>query len=205
MESPQVVEHEMLLVCTTVGWGPKLPEEGFAKLPECQPNVCPNLLEKKIKQGTWECIEHSNNNSCKNHRTGEICALKCQEHYKVQTQTLKDFLKITYLGIPWPYQYLYRNRLAAKSRTAQMLWVGKTKHIFKIENVLSCPVPENPKNGQWNCGVIKSGTTVCLLECKEKFAAKGSPIIECDLKQGKFDPDPKESLCQGASNIEFQC
>ena len=66
-------------------------------------------------------------------------------------------------------------------------------------------MPANPAHGRWNCGVIKSGKTVCLLECNDKFSIKGSPIIECDQKQGSFDPDPGESLCKETTSSMLPC
>ena len=36
---------------------------------------------------------------------------------------------------------------------------------------------------------------MCLLQCDQGFASKGSHIIECDLKLETFDPDPAESVC----------
>ena len=56
-------------------------------------------------------------------------------------------------------------------------------------------MPPNPAHGKWNCDVEKSGGTVCLLECDQQFAIKGSHIIECSPTQDKFDPDPAQSVC----------
>ena len=82
----QVVDHDLLLVCTTQGWGPKQPNGALPPLPACQPNVCPNLLDKRIHRGKWECKKHDSTKSCKNHRTGEVCSLKCNEKFKVLSQ-----------------------------------------------------------------------------------------------------------------------
>ena len=81
-----------------------------------------------------------------------------------------------------------------------MLWVGHFTGVAEVVIVLhpSCKIPMNPAHGRWNCDVEKSGTTVCLLECDPQFAIKGSHIIECDLKQETFDPDPVQSVCAEA-------
>ena len=78
-----MVATELLLVCTTLGWGPTLPSGDLPPLPPCLPNVCPNLLDKRIKQGEWECVAQNQSRTCKNHRVGEVCSLKCQGSYKV--------------------------------------------------------------------------------------------------------------------------
>ena len=40
-------------------------------------------MDKKINQGEWECENHNKTRSCNNHRTGEVCSLRCKGEYKV--------------------------------------------------------------------------------------------------------------------------
>ena len=80
-----------MLACTPLGWGPKQPSESVAHLPACKPNVCPNLLNKRINQGGWECRKQNTTKRCKNHRTGELCLLKCQENFKVLRHDTRDY------------------------------------------------------------------------------------------------------------------
>ena len=85
-----------------------------------------------------------------------------------------------------------------------MLWVRYCNGITKvIAHYHSCKIPTNPAHGRWNCDVEKSGATVCLLECDKQFSITGSHIIECDLKQETFDPDPAQSLCAKTANTKF--
>ena len=83
-EDDKVVQGELVLVCTTIGWGPTPPPE----FPACKPNVCPSLLDKSIREGAWECQNHNASN-CNNQRTGQVCSLKCEESYKVGVQCNK--------------------------------------------------------------------------------------------------------------------
>ena len=114
----QVVEQEMVLVCTPVGWGPHQANRGLMKLPGCKPNACPNLLDKKIKQGGWDCRKHNTTKSCKNHRTGEVCSLKCEKGFKVWTyhgailQVGISFKHVS--GSFGPYKCLFRDRVVAE-------------------------------------------------------------------------------------------
>ena len=83
--SDNVVEKEMILVCTTLGWGPHQAGSAKAKLPACKANACPNLLVRKMEHGAWDCRPHNTTKSCKNQRTGEVYILKCHNSFMVQT------------------------------------------------------------------------------------------------------------------------
>ena len=60
--------------------------------------------------------------------------------------------------------------------------------------------PNNPANGTWACDVDKEGSTVCLLDCNKGFSLKGSHMIECDHKTGKFSKNPGQSFCVESRN-----
>ena len=85
-----VVEKEVVRVCTTFGWGPTELNETNAENLSCLPNACPNILDKKIKNGEWRCISNNKSRSCKNNRVGEVCTLKCNGKFKVSHKVTVD-------------------------------------------------------------------------------------------------------------------
>ena len=123
--------------------------------------------------------------------------------------------RLIFKGGSWPCKCLYGNRMGTQCRGSQMLWVCQD---FNIDIILtlshySCKMPSKPSNGRWDCDVEKSGITVCLLQCDQGFASKGSHITECNTKLEfhshygkmtmKFDPDPAQSVCTETGNIRF--
>jgi len=172
-ENDLVVEKEKLLVCTMQGWGPKQSDGGLGDIPACLPNACPSLMEKKIQHGEWECTDHNTTRSCKNYRVGEVCVLKCKGDYKAS--------------------------LGHVSVCTGEGWVPSAENL----RCYGCEMPENPPNGKWKCDVMNSGKTVCFLKCNEKFALKGSHMVECDSKDGFFDPEPSKSGCAATDRADF--
>ena len=80
----KVLAKETVVTCTPLGWASA---QGLGtadiKIPECKPNVCPNLMDKVMNKGEWECRKQNTSKTCKNHRIGELCMLKCEDNFKV--------------------------------------------------------------------------------------------------------------------------
>ena len=81
-----------------------------------------------------------------------------------------------------------------------MLRVGLLHAGVVTNNDYSCQIPGDPEHGKWNCDVVKSGDTVCLLQCENNFVIRGSHIVECDRVSEVFDPDPAMSSCAPSAN-----
>ena len=62
-----------------------LPSSLEAHTLDFSPNPCPDLKEKVISHGSWECQKSKEKKFCKNDRTGDICELECKRS-KVRRQ-----------------------------------------------------------------------------------------------------------------------
>ena len=91
-----------------------------------------------------------------------------------------------------------------------------------IYRCYGCDIPENPKNGNWDCDITSGGKTICMLQCHVRdasitneieninlfqagFHVMGPHIIECEQSEKKFSSDPEKSICEESfTDIEMK-